>query len=140
MVEDIAHTPYLNRSTPEIRVQSQRMHVALERAPWPSHKGKRRSESGSVRWDILLISIENDSHRSKHRENGMKCLWRRMGSFWRDRRPLSEQAREKAFILAVNKLQTLRVTAEGGMSIDPEEIREQVIASRHALKHFVRKP
>lgn len=69
----------------------------------------------------------------------MKWLWQYMGSFWRDQRPLSEQAREKAFILAVNKLKTLRVTSEGGMSIDPEEIREQVIASRHELKHFVRK-
>ncbi|VVM75946.1 hypothetical protein PS673_02022 [Pseudomonas fluorescens] len=70
----------------------------------------------------------------------MKWLWQRMGSLWRDQRPVSEQEREKAFILALNKLQTLRVTSEGGMSIDPEEIREHVIASRHALKHFVRKP
>jgi len=53
---------------------------------------------------------------------------------------MSEQARERAFISAVNSLKTLRVTREGGMSIDPDEIREQVIASRHALKHFVRKP
>ncbi|NWL21891.1 hypothetical protein [Pseudomonas umsongensis] len=70
----------------------------------------------------------------------MKWLFQCMGSLWRDQMPVSEHAREKAFISAVNGLKTLRVTREGGMSIDPEEIREQVIASRHALKHFVRKP
>lgn len=70
----------------------------------------------------------------------MKRLWRHVGWFWRDKRPMSEQSRERAFISALNGLKTLRVTREGGMSIDPDEIREQVIASRHALKHFVRKP
>lgn len=60
--------------------------------------------------------------------------------FWRDKRSPSEQARERAFIASVNGLKTLRVTREGGMSIDPEEIRERVIESRHALKQFVRKP
>lgn len=40
----------------------------------------------------------------------------------------------------LNGLKTLRVTPDGGMSIDPEEIRDRVIASRHALKHFVRRP
>jgi hypothetical protein len=50
-----------------------------------------------------------------------------------------EQARDRAFIAALNNLQSLRVTPDGGMSIDPEEIRNRVIASRHALKHFVRR-
>jgi len=59
--------------------------------------------------------------------------------FWRDPRTLSEQTQERAFITAVNGLKTLRVTREGGMSIEPEEIRERVIASRHALKHFVKR-
>lgn len=70
----------------------------------------------------------------------MKWFGRCMTWFWRDTRALSEQTQERAFIIAVNGLKTLRVTREGGMSIDPEEIRERVIASRHALKHFVRKP
>jgi hypothetical protein len=60
--------------------------------------------------------------------------------FWRDKRSLSEQGRERAFIASVNGLKTLQVTPDGGMSIDPQEIRERVIESRHALKHFVRKP
>lgn len=63
-----------------------------------------------------------------------------MAWFWRDKRSQSEQARERAFIESINGLKTLRVTPDGGMSIDPQEIRERVIASRHALKNFVRKP
>lgn len=70
----------------------------------------------------------------------MNRLGQYMTWFWRDKRSLSEQARERAFIESVNTLKTLQVTPEGGMSIDPQEIRERVIASRHALKHFVRKP
>ena len=56
-----------------------------------------------------------------------------------DRRPEWEKQREREFIEAVNSLKTLRVTPEGGMAIDPEEIREQVIESRERLKQFVRK-
>lgn len=57
---------------------------------------------------------------------------------FKDDRPASERVREQEFVSAVNRLKTLRVTPEGGMSIDAEEIREQVIAARHSLKHFVR--
>lgn len=56
-----------------------------------------------------------------------------------DRRPEWEKQREREFIKAVNSFKTLRVTPEGGMSIDPEEIREQVLESRERLKHFVRR-
>jgi hypothetical protein len=62
-----------------------------------------------------------------------------MAWFWRDKRSPSEQADDRVFIEPVNRLKTLQVTLEGGMSIDPQ-IRERVITSRHALKHFVRKP
>jgi hypothetical protein len=58
--------------------------------------------------------------------------------FYKDKRLASEQVRERAFINAVNGLETLRVTPDGGMSIDALEIREQVIAARHELKQFVR--
>ena len=58
--------------------------------------------------------------------------------FFKDDRPASERVREQEFVSAVNRLKTLRVTPEGGMSIDAEEIREEVIAARHSLKHFVR--
>ncbi|CAI8862218.1 MULTISPECIES: hypothetical protein [Pseudomonas] len=54
-----------------------------------------------------------------------------------DNRPEWEKEREREFIKAVNSLKTLRVTPEGGMSIDPEEIRDQVLESRERLKHFV---
>lgn len=56
----------------------------------------------------------------------------------RDDKSVQEQARDRTFIAALNNLKSLRVTPDGGMSIDPDEIREQVIASRHALKRFVR--
>jgi hypothetical protein len=68
-------------------------------------------------------------------------LFRRCVEFvWPDKRSGSEQARDRAFIAALNKLESLCVTPNGGMSIDPAEIREQVIASRQSLKRFVRRP
>ena len=69
----------------------------------------------------------------------MNRLGQCMAWFWRDKRSRSEQTHERAFIDSVNGLKTLKVTPDGGMSIDPQEIRDRVIASRHALKHFVRK-
>ncbi len=54
-----------------------------------------------------------------------------------DRRPEREKTREREFILAANSLKTLSVTDRGGMSIDPEELRDQIIASREHLKHLV---
>ena len=72
----------------------------------------------------------------------MGRMMKRLGLFlrlvYRDKRSSQEQARDRAFISALNNLQSLRVTPEGGMSIDPNEIRGKVIASRHALKRFVR--
>lgn len=58
---------------------------------------------------------------------------------FRDIRPESEIRREKEFIQAANKFKTLRVTDRGGMSIDPEEIRDQIIAAREEYKHLVRR-
>ena len=54
-----------------------------------------------------------------------------------DRRPDFEQKREREFIRAANGLKTLRVTPEGGMCIDPEELREQIVEAREQLKHLV---
>ena len=56
-----------------------------------------------------------------------------------DHRPEREKAREREFIRAANSLKTLKVTPEGGMSIDPEELRDQIIASREQLKQLVHK-
>lgn len=67
----------------------------------------------------------------------ISILWSFISS---DRRPEREKARELEFIRAANSLKTLSVTDRGGMSIDPEEIRDQVVASREQLKHLVRKP
>ena len=57
-----------------------------------------------------------------------------------DRRPEREKAREREFILAANSLKTLSVTDRGGMSIDPEELRDQIVASREQLRHLVHRP
>lgn len=57
-----------------------------------------------------------------------------------DRRPEWERTREREFILAANSLKTLSVTDRGGMSIDPEELRDQIVASREQLKHLVHRP
>lgn len=57
-----------------------------------------------------------------------------------DRRPDWEKARERDFIAAANGLKTLSVTDRGGMSIDPEEFRDQIVASREQLKHLVHRP
>ncbi len=57
-----------------------------------------------------------------------------------DRRPEREKTREREFIRAANSLKTLSVNDRGGMSIDPEEFRDQIVASREQLKHLVHKP
>ena len=58
---------------------------------------------------------------------------------FKDRRPEWEIRREREFIKAANQLKTLRVTPRGGMSIDPEEIRDQIIAARDEYKTLVRR-
>jgi hypothetical protein len=68
----------------------------------------------------------------------MKWIDRLIGLVCHDKRSGREQARDRAFISHLNNLKSLRVTPDGGMSIDPDEIREQVIASRRSLKRFVR--
>ncbi|WP_347906593.1 hypothetical protein [Pseudomonas grandcourensis] len=68
----------------------------------------------------------------------MKMFERCMALFFKDKRPSSEQAGDRAFIVSLNNLKSLRVTPDGGMSIDPNEIREKVIANRQSLKRFVR--
>lgn len=70
----------------------------------------------------------------------LKVLKRVFNVLYPDRRPDWEQKREREFILAANSLKTLSVTDRGGISIDPEELREHIIASREQLKHLVHKP
>ncbi|CEL30571.1 MULTISPECIES: hypothetical protein [Pseudomonas] len=60
-------------------------------------------------------------------------------SFWKDKRPEWVQAEERAFIKAANRLKTLQVTPRGGMRIDPEEIRDQILEARELYKDLVQK-
>jgi hypothetical protein len=47
--------------------------------------------------------------------------------------------KEEQFILAANSLKTLQVPLGGCISIDPEEIRDQIIAAREQYKSLVRR-
>jgi hypothetical protein len=60
-----------------------------------------------------------------------------MGWFFKDKRPQWVQDEERKFIEAANSLKTLHVTPEGGMRIDPEELRDQIIEAREKYKHLV---
>lgn len=56
------------------------------------------------------------------------------------RRPKTRtEIEEEQFILAANSLKTLQVPLGGCISIDPEEIRDQVIAAREEYKSLVRR-
>ena len=56
------------------------------------------------------------------------------------RRPKTRtEMEEEQFILAANSLKTLRVPLGGCISIDPEEIRDQIIAAREQYKSLVRR-
>jgi hypothetical protein len=59
--------------------------------------------------------------------------------FWKDKRPAWVQAEEQEFIKAVNSLQTLPTTPCGGVRIDPEELRDQILESREMYKDLVEK-
>jgi hypothetical protein len=61
----------------------------------------------------------------------MKLFSRRPKTVW-DRQ-------EEQFILAANSLKTLQVPLGGCMSIDPEELRDQIIESRERYKDLVRR-
>lgn len=54
-----------------------------------------------------------------------------------DKRSEAEKEDERQFIQALNQLKTLRISPGGGMAIDPEEIRDQVLQSREAYRAFI---
>lgn len=49
------------------------------------------------------------------------------------------EIQEEQFILAANSLKTLQVPLGGCMSIDPEELRDQIVESRERYKDLVRR-
>ena len=56
------------------------------------------------------------------------------------RRPKTRtEIEEEQFILAANSLRTLQVPLGGCMSINPEELRDQIIESRERYKSLVRR-
>lgn len=59
--------------------------------------------------------------------------------FLKDKRPEWVKEEEREFIKAANGLKSLQVTPRGGMRIDPEEIRDQIIAAREQYKDLVKR-
>lgn len=57
--------------------------------------------------------------------------------FWKDKRPEWVQAEEREFIKAANSLKSLQATPRGGMRIDPEELRDQILDARERYKELV---
>ena len=56
------------------------------------------------------------------------------------RRPKTRtEIEEEQFILAAKSLKTLQVPLGGCISIDPEELRDQIIESREHYKDLVRR-
>jgi hypothetical protein len=56
------------------------------------------------------------------------------------RRPKTRtEIEEEQFILAAKSLKTLQVPLGGCISIDPEELRDQIIESRERYKDLVRR-
>ncbi|MDD2064519.1 hypothetical protein [Pseudomonas sp. 25571] len=64
----------------------------------------------------------------------LTSLWKWL---FRDKRSAWEIKQEREFIEAVNGLKNYTVTDRGGVSMDPEEIRDYVIARRQELSHLV---
>jgi hypothetical protein len=64
--------------------------------------------------------------------------------FWawlfEDKRSAWEQKQERRFITAANQLKNYSVSDRGGLSMDPEELRERVMTGREELKHLVNPP
>lgn len=81
-------------------------------------------------WRLLTHTAE---HPIKDEAGQMGWL------FWNDKRPAWVQAEEREFIKAANRLKTLQVTPRGGMRIDPEELRDQILAARELYKDLVQK-
>lgn len=61
--------------------------------------------------------------------------------FWawlfEDKRSAWEQKQDRLAIEAFNKLKNYSVSDRGGLSMDPEELREQVVTGRKELKYLV---
>ncbi len=64
--------------------------------------------------------------------------------FWawlfKDKRSVWEQTQDRQAIEAFNKLKNYSVSDRGGLSMNPEELRERVMTGREELKHLVNPP
>lgn len=67
----------------------------------------------------------------------MKWLIAPLHWIFKDKRSNWEIRREKKFIDAVNTLKNFTVTERGGLSLNPEDIKDLIATNREALKHLV---
>ena len=87
--------------------------------------------------DISPLITEDAPHGSTQGERKMEWFIRLWAWLFKDKRSDWEQKQERRFIMAVNQLKNYSVSDRGGLSMDPEELRERVMASREKLKHLV---
>ncbi|MBT2371305.1 hypothetical protein [Pseudomonas fluorescens] len=88
----------------------------------------------------IFPGIAEDAPMDQVKVEKMGWLMRLWTWLFKDKRSAWEQKQERRFIAAVNQLKNYSVTDRGGLSIDPEELRERVMASREELKHLVQPP
>lgn len=96
-----------------------------------------RSACRAIRLTFLLGHWLPLPHTAEHpiKDEAGQMGW----LFWKDKRPEWVQAEEREFIKAANRLKTLQVTPRGGMRIDPEELRDQILEARELYKELVQK-
>ena len=107
-------------------------HPSALRPSWSA-----RSACRAIRLTFLLGHWLPLPHTAEHpiKDEAGQMGW----LFWKDKRPEWVQAEERAFIKAANGLKTLQTTPRGGMRIDPEEIRDQILEARELYKDLVQK-
>lgn len=96
-----------------------------------------RSAFRAIRLTFLLGHWLPLPHTAEHpiKDEAGQMGW----LFWKDKRPAWVQAQEREFIKAANRLKTLQVTPRGGVRIDPEELRDQILEARELYKDLVQK-
>ncbi|WP_146114715.1 hypothetical protein [Pseudomonas frederiksbergensis] len=87
--------------------------------------------------DISPRFTEDAPHGSRQGERKMGLFMQFWAWLFKDKRSAWEQKKDRLAIDAFNKLKNYSVSDRGGLSMDPEELREQVVTDRKELKHLV---
>jgi hypothetical protein len=90
--------------------------------------------------DISPRFTEDAPHGSRQGERKMGLFMQFWAWLFEDKRSAWEQKQDRLAIDAFNKLRNYSVSDRGGLSMDPEELRERVMTGREELKHLVNPP